>query len=377
MPEMDGFELCRQVKRREDLAHIPFIFYTATYTEDKDEELGLKLGASRFITKPLEPERFQAIIHEVVKTFDTDRLIRTHPPSESEEVLLHSYNQRLVRKVEQKVAQLKELNQQLKTALSEKDHEMAERLRAEDELRELNSSLEERVARRTAELAEANHELESFASAVSHDLAAPLRRIEGWGQLAASRGVAKLDPQAGLYLERIQDEADKMRSLIQALLTLSRATRCEMRPEQIDLSQLANEIKASLEKENPERVVDFIVAPGVVAQGDPILLRAALQNLLENAWKFTAKRPRARIEFGAMPRDTQPAFFIRDNGAGFAPESAASLFAPFSRLHNAEDFAGTGIGLATVQRIIRRHGGRVWAEGQENNGATFYFTLPK
>ncbi len=374
MPQMDGFELCHQVKRREEWRHIPFVFYTATYTEKQDEELALGLGAERFIVKPVEPEEFQAMIQEVMQEYEAG-LRAPPPPAQKEEVLLTAYNRRLVHKIEQKVQQLEALSQKLQAALQDKEREVAERRRAEEEVRQLNTDLEQRVRERTAELTAANKELESFTSAVSHDLSAPLRGIEGFASLLKQTCGDKLGEQGRQYLEIVQSQALRMGRLIEALLRLSRATRGELRREQLNLSKKAREIEADLRREQPGRQVEFTVASDLVAQGDPVLLRAVLQNLLGNAWKFTARSPQPRIEMGMVEHDGQKAYFVRDNGVGFDMAAAAKLFTPFQRLHEEADFPGTGIGLATVQQIIRRHGGKVWAEAAVGKGATFYFTL--
>ncbi len=361
MPQMDGFELCRQVKQRADLRHIPFIFYTATYTEKKDEELGLRLGASRFIIKPVEPDEFLAIIRQVIQEYEAGQLVSAPPPEEKEDVLLKAYNRRLAHKLDKKVQELDQASQQLQAAL--------------DEIRRLNTELEERVHQRTAELAAANQDLQSFASAVSHDLRAPLRAIAGFSEILAMSCSDKLDERARTCLAKVQSEVRRMAQLIEALLELPRATCVELRRESVNLSQLCREIEASLRREQPARQVDFRIAPDLVAQGDSALLRSVLQNLLGNAWKFTAKAPMARIEFGRMEIEGKPAYFVSDNGVGFDMEKAGQLFAPFQRLHEPADFPGTGIGLATVAQIIRRHGGKAWAKSAVGQGATFYFTL--
>ncbi len=375
MPQMDGFELCHQVKQRPALRQIPFIFYTATYTEEKDEELGLRLGASRFIIKPVEPYIFLNVVREVLNEYEAGRLRAPPPPAEKEEVLLKAYNRRLVRKLDRKVEQLKHATQQLQAALEEKDREVAERRKAEEEVRRLNADLEERVRQRTAELAAANTELQTFASAVSHDLRAPLRAIGGFSQLLALDLGDKLNERARTFLDKVRFEVDRMGRLIDALLQLSSATRGELRHQPVNLSQLASEVEADLRREQPDRRVEFSVAPGLVAQGDPILLRAVLRNLLGNAWKFTSKSAESRIQFGQVARDGKPTYFVSDNGAGFDVGRVAKLFLPFHRLHDPKDFPGTGIGLASVKGIIQRHGGKVWAEGAPGRGATFYFTL--
>jgi PAS domain S-box-containing protein len=279
--------------------------------------------------------------------------------------------------------------------------DVTERRAAEREVRQLNAELEQRVRDRTAELEVANKELESFAYSVSHDLRAPLRGIDGWSQALVEDYRDKLDAQGREYLAQVCSEAQRMGQLIDDMLELSRVTRAGMRREPVDLSALARGSLAHLRQQDGQRQVETIVAPGLTATGDPQLLRLVLENLLGNAWKFTGKRREARIEFGtAAAEATKPAgpgaetrdqksetdqslltsaatvFFVRDNGAGFDMAHARKLFAPFQRLHRLSEFPGTGVGLATVQRIIHRHGGRVWAQAEREKGATFYFSLP-
>lgn len=376
MPQMDGFELCHQVKTRESLRHIPFVFYTATYTEKKDEELGLRLGASRFIIKPVDPDQFLATLREVIDDYQSGRLYSPSAPAEPEEVLLKSYNWRLVRKLDRKVAQLEQVTQQLQAALKEKSREVVEREKAEEEVRRLNTELEERVHQRTGELAAANEDLQTFAYAVSHDLRAPLRAILSYSEIVAAGSRDKLNERDRSFLDKVQFEARRMGQLIDALLQLSRAMRGELRREPVNLSQLALEIEAELRREQPNRPAEVRVAPGLVAQGDPVLLRSVLRNLLGNAWKFTARSAQARIEFGQEKQGDKSAYFVSDDGVGFDMKVAGKLFLPFHRLHDPSEFPGTGIGLATVQQIIRRHGGKVWARSAAGKGATFYFTLP-
>jgi light-regulated signal transduction histidine kinase (bacteriophytochrome) len=231
------------------------------------------------------------------------------------------------------------------------------------------------LAQRAAELAIANAELERFAHSVSHDLRAPLRSITRFSQILLEDHADELDEEGKDYLGRVAAAGLRMTRMIEDLLELSRVMRAEMRREPVDLSGLAEDIAEGLEFNHPERQAEFVIERGLVAEGDRRLLRLVLENLLGNAWKFTAKQPRARIEFGVAEREGTPAYYVRDDGAGFDMAYADRLFKVFERLHGVDEFEGTGIGLATVARVVRRHGGRVWAEGEMGRGATFYFTL--
>ncbi len=246
---------------------------------------------------------------------------------------------------------------------------------AEEEILRLNSDLERRVSDRTAQLEAINHELEAFSYSVSHDLRAPLRSVRGFCQVVLDRYAGQLDPKGGEFLRRAAESSRHMDVLIEDLLQFSRISRAELRPQPVDLSALALGIAAELRQTEPHREVQLEIAPGLTALGEERLLRVVLENLLRNAWKFTAKRPQAKIEFGRDPAPSA-AFFVRDNGAGFDMRHSGRLFGVFQRLHSASEFPGTGIGLATVQRIVNRHGGRVWAEAVPDRGATFHFTLP-
>ena len=242
--------------------------------------------------------------------------------------------------------------------------DQTERNRAEDER-----------ARHALALEAANKELEAFSYSVSHDLRAPLRSINGFSQALLEDCADELGESGRDYLRRVRASSERMADLIDDLLQLSRITRTEMKREEVDLSAIAGSIATEVQRSQPERQVRFDIAQGLADQGDGRLLVVALENLLNNSWKFTAKRPQGHIEFGTEQCNGVPAYFVRDNGAGFDMAYSSKLFGAFQRLHPAAGFEGTGVGLAIVQRVIHRHGGRVWAESAVDQGATFYFTL--
>lgn len=249
--------------------------------------------------------------------------------------------------------------------------DITERRRAEESIRKLNSDLQ----KQSDQLQAANKELEAFSYSVSHDLRAPLRSIDGFSQALLEDYADRLDTQGKDHLHRVRASTHRMGQLIDDMLNLSRVTRSEMGCEPIDLTAMAQAIAADLQQTAPEREVKFIIAADLAVQGDARLLRILMDNLLNNAWKFTSKKSSARIEFGFAPNNGESAYFVRDDGAGFDMAYADKLFGAFQRLHGAAEFNGTGIGLATVQRIVHRHGGRIWAEGKLDQGATFYFSL--
>ncbi|MGH8178667.1 MAG: sensor histidine kinase [Steroidobacter sp.] len=245
----------------------------------------------------------------------------------------------------------------------------------EREVERLNAELERRVIERTSELEAANRELEAFSYSVAHDLRAPLRGIDGFTQLVLERHMSDLGEESRNHLQRVRAAAQRMSKLIDDLLELARVVRSDFVREDVDLSLIAAEVDAELRSADPQRRVEFICQPGLSARVDPTLLRVALDNLLSNAWKFTARVEQARIEFGGRRENDELICFVRDNGVGFDMRNAGQLFGVFQRLHHVSDFPGNGIGLAIVQRAVHRHGGRIWAEAQPGAGATFSFSI--
>jgi light-regulated signal transduction histidine kinase (bacteriophytochrome) len=269
--------------------------------------------------------------------------------------------------------ELAETNRGLVALTLELEQRVDERTK---ELRTAHAELEQtnvELRQLTAELQAANQELEAFSYSVSHDLRTPLQSVLGYSELLVQVCYAQLDARGKQYLQHLRAGCRRMEQLIEDLLTLSHVTRSGMDKGTVNLSMLAKNIASTLALTEPQRRVTFVIAKGLVATGDAGLLRVALENLLGNAWKFTSKKRRARIEFGRA--ENPLIYFVRDNGAGFDMAGANKLFSVFQRLHSVSEFPGTGIGLATVQRIISRHGGRVWAEAAVGQGATFYFTL--
>jgi two-component system sensor histidine kinase/response regulator len=326
MPEMDGFETAALIRQRDKSRHTPIIFLTANDASQTQAVRGYAVGAVDYMVKPVVPEFVRSKVTVFVELAKKTELLRRQ------------------------------------TQL------LAENEQAARELAETRAEL-------VRDLEHKNRELESFSYAVSHDLRAPLRRIDSFSRAVLESHGDRMDEAGRRYLARVREASQHMSQLIDDVLYLSRVTRAEIRDQEVDLSALATHVLTRLRESEPSRNVEVKVRPGVLVTGDGQLLRIALENLLENAWKFTARQPEARIEFGITNASGEPTYFVRDNGAGFDMTYVDRLFGPFQRLHPQREFDGSGIGLATVQRIIHRHGGRVWAEGLVGKGATFQFTL--
>jgi two-component system, NtrC family, sensor kinase len=333
MPGLGGQATCRRIKAAPVVRNIPLIMLTAL--DDRTAMIeGLSFGADDYISKSSE--------------FD---------------VLKARVRAQLRRK------QFEDENRRIREELLHKELEAAQG-RAARELAETRAVMVEELERR-------NKELEAFSYSVSHDLRAPLRSIDGFSLALLEDYGPALDELAQNYLKRVRAGAQRMADLIDDLLELSRVTRAQLRREPLDLSELAQVVVAELRGREPERSIEVRIQEDMSIEGDRRLMQVVLENLLGNAWKFTCKVPAARIDFGADDSSEARQYHIQDNGAGFEMAYAEKLFRPFQRLHSEEDFPGTGIGLATVQRIIERHGGRVWAEGAVGAGARFLFTLPR
>jgi signal transduction histidine kinase len=364
MPVMDGFELCRQWRDNEKLVDIPFIFYTATYTDSKDEQFALSLGADRFIVKPQKPEILGKIVADVLEEYKNKKHVRHEKTSEEEKERLHQYSEILFHKLEKKVSQL--------------ENEIEFRKRAENEVRMLNENLEERVRARTTQLETVNRELESFAYSVSHDLRAPLRHITGFITLLKEQILENLNGESLQYMEFIESSVVQMRNLIDDILSFSRMGHQEIVKTKVDLGDLVRDVIRESTADNKDRIIEWQAENLPVVNSDKNMLRIALANLILNAVKFTRTRQPAKIEISTyLDSDYEVVIKVQDNGVGFDMKDGDRLFNVFQRLHKLEDFEGTGIGLSNVKRIIERHGGRVWAEGIPDKGASFYFSLPK
>lgn len=326
MPIMNGYETAALIRQRPSSRHTPIIFLTASHQTDVLQSRGYDAGGVDYLFKPLDPEILRSKVAVFVELAKKTRLIQRQT------------NELLRREVEAR------------------------------ELAAMQARLVIDLEQKNRDLEAVNRELEAFSYSVSHDLRGPLRAIDGFSQIILED--CHLDDVAIQHFDRIRDSTRRMGELIDGLLSLARVTRSELHRQDLDLSKMASDVLRRLQAQDPSRHVQCVVEDGLVTDGDARLLVIALENLLGNAWKFTGKRDDPRIEVGR----TADAFYVRDNGAGFNPAYASKLFGAFQRLHTNTEFEGHGIGLATVQRIVRRHGGSIRAESQPGTGATFYFT---
>lgn len=354
MPEMDGYEFCRRLKETPELCRVPVILVTAL-SDLEDVIMGLKCHADNFILKPYDEAYLLGRVKEVLMAGPPE-------PADTESPGVDFV-------VEGRRHQISANRRQiLNLLLSTYDaaiHRNRELSRAQEDLQRLNARLEA-----------ANKELETFSYSVSHDLRAPLRHVRGFAGLLTKRCSEGLDAQGKEYLEHIQEGTEKMGRLIDDLLTFSRTAHAELKLEEVDVGKLVTDIRKDLEAETAGRYIEWHQGMLPVLRADPGLLRQVFVNLISNAVKYTRRRERAVIEIGTADGGSgDDVMYVRDNGSGFDMTQAHRLFGVFQRLHRDDEFEGTGIGLATVQRIINRHGGRIWADGAVERGATFHFTL--
>ncbi len=397
MPEMDGFDLCRRIKGDDRFKEIPVILLTAL-SGPEDILKGLESGADNFITKPYDETYLLTRIHHVVinaemrKTstvqmgveifFKGEKYFIASARQQILDLLLSTYETAVMKNQQLKEAQgeLTALNESLEKKVEERTSallvEIEERKRAEAEIRRLNNDLERRVAERTAQLEEANMDLQSFNYSISHDLRAPLRTISGFSTILLEDNGDKLDEDNRKLLKAVSDNAKKMQGLIEDMLIFSRVSAKDLTFINVDMDELVGSVVEELKDFRQGRNIRFDVGRLPPAYGDRSAIKQVFYNLLANAIKFTRPKSDAKIQVGAEERGDETVYYVRDNGVGFHDTYARKLFGLFQRLHSAEEFEGTGIGLAIVQRYISKLGGRVWAEGKKDQGATFYFTLP-
>ena len=373
MPSMDGFRLCREIRTSsKSYREIPLILYTATYDSPTDRALAQAVGADAFILKPASPATLIAAVRDALQSAKPSRIAGTNAGTGAhtgaqmgdDANILALYNAALVHKLESRNSEVQESLAQLQ--------------RAHATIIELNRLLETRVEQRTAALEAANKELEAYSFSVSHDLQVPLRQISGLVQQMKDSGTSRLDDENRGLLAHVAEATAQMSQLIEALLAFARTTRSEMHFVEVDLNPLIDKVIAGLSLDLRERIVEWRRSALPRVHGDPTLLQQVLANLLSNAVKYTRPRAQAVIEIGAREgRGNEVVIFVRDNGVGFDSQYADKLFGVFQRMHAADEFEGTGVGLANARRIITRHGGTIWADATTGNGASFHFTLPR
>lgn len=362
MPGLDGFETAYLIRQRQSLQHTPIIFITGISDTETHVSRGYSLGAVDYILTPVMPEVLRTKVSVFVELYKKNQQLKRQA-----EILQHAHDD-LELRVNNRTFQLAVANEALQK-------EVLERQRAEENIRNINAELEKRVMDRTAELAAANHELEAFTYSVAHDLQAPLRNIQSYVQLLQEDWSEKLPPETLQYLCRISARTKYMAQLIAGLLNLSVIGKQGLKRQQVELNCIVEEVIASLQNELSDRHIEWRIQTLKSEACDPHLMKQVFANLLSNAVKYTQPRATATIEVGQMQLNGETPIYVRDNGVGFNMKYADKLFGVFQRLHPVAEFEGTGVGLATVERIIRKHGGRIWAEAEEKKGATFYFTI--
>ncbi|MBE0647400.1 MAG: response regulator [Bacteroidales bacterium] len=353
MPGMDGYEFCKKLKENPDLKDIPIILLTSL-RDPLDIIKGLQAGADNFITKPYEEKYLLSRINYLL----ANREIRKSGGGEMVLEIVFRGNKYAINSDKKQILDL--LLSVYEAAVQRND----ELILAQEQLQALNENL-------TA----ANRELEAFSYTVSHDLRSPLHTIHGYTQLMLEDYTGKLESEAVGFLDTILVASRNMSQLIDDLLKFSRSGRAIIEKDQVNMSDVANQTMQLIRQRDPLRKVLVKIPEGISGYADKNLMGVVLDNLLGNAWKYSGKNPQAEIEFGQTEVEGEPVYFVKDNGAGFDMDKADTMFNPFERFHSNEDFPGTGVGLATVRRILERHDGRIWAESEVGKGSTFYFTL--
>lgn len=353
MPEMDGYEFCKKIKEDHSLHDIPIILLTAL-RDPLDIIKGLQAGADNFITKPYEENYLLSRIHYLL----ANQEIRRAGGGEMVMEIVFRGNKYAINSDKKQILDL--LLSVYEAAVQRND----ELIVAQEQLQMMNENL-----------VSANRELEAFSYTVSHDLRSPLHTIHGYTQLLLEDFTDRLDEEAIQFLNTILTASRNMSTLIDDLLKFSRSGRAVIERDTINLSLIASQVMEMIRQRDPYREVNVRIQPGLVVQADKNLMGVVLDNLLGNAWKYSGKNPNAEISFGIDKINGEPVFYVRDNGAGFDMALATNMFNPFERFHTSDQFPGTGVGLATVRRILERHGGRIWADSEVGKGATFYFTL--